>query len=130
MVNPATGVETEYEEVWEAPRGGNEGLGEVVVLRTVGGGGEGEERGMVVRVGGYVQGVLRTGERVDVGRWKRRGVGWEVVARMGGGWDEVVGVVTGREKGVGGLRVGGRVRAGGREWEVLELEGGVDGLMP
>lgn len=123
MVNPATGMETEYVEVWVP---GEVRGGEVVVLKTEAGG-----RGVVVRVGCWVQGVVRDADGVSVGRWERRGdgEGWRVAARMGEGLDEVLGWVTGEKMGGRRLEVGGKVEAGGRAWDVLELLGDVDGVL-
>jgi hypothetical protein len=69
MVNPETGVPTDYEEVWIErevdPVPGDEGS-QVVVLdfdRGV------ECRGRVVRVGNLCQGLLRNGDEVVAERW-------------------------------------------------------------
>lgn len=129
MVDPATGRETEYVEVWVP---GEVGGGEVVVLRTERRGEDEGERGVVVRVGRWVQGVLRVGKAVCVGRWERGGDGWwRVVARMGEALDDVLGWVTEGKKGEQRLEVGGKVvEAEGRVWDVVELVGDVDGVMP
>ncbi|OIW25695.1 hypothetical protein CONLIGDRAFT_708394 [Coniochaeta ligniaria NRRL 30616] len=106
MVNPATGRVTGYEEVWGsgAPLGGMEGV--VVVLRTEDG--ECGRRGVVVRVAQYVQGILRDGDRVMVQRreWREGDV---------------------REQKV---KLGGTVAGGGIVWDVVELDGDQDGVVP
>lgn len=118
MVNPATGVETEYEEVWR----GEEPVGDaVVVLRTE----EEGRRGVVVRVGQYAQGILREGDEVVVQRreWTD-GAGWGVTARLGdGGLDFAMGVATGEDGAREEVELGGKVAGGGFVWEVVELSG-------
>lgn len=70
MVNPETGMPTDYEEVWierevdAVP--GDEGS-QVVVLDFDHGV---EERGRVVRVGRLCQGLLRSGDEVVAERWE------------------------------------------------------------
>ncbi|KAK1511617.1 hypothetical protein CABS01_07575 [Colletotrichum abscissum] len=95
MVNPATGAETDYEELWrdvepvtvppvgavaeggEAPKGV-----ECVVLKhedETGG-----ARGMVVWLGRFCQGISRVGEEVAAERWEwKEGEGWRRTVRIG-----------------------------------------------
>lgn len=146
-VDPETGEERGYEELWgEIPldtytRGGGDGDGDgdgndargrgddgqggvVLKLDDVGGGYAGRERarGMVIRIGGWCQGVLRMGEGFTVERWERGGVGWERIFREGVG-EVPCGVVC---EGVGeGGREGEVVEFGGGVWRVVEVwEGG------
>ncbi|KAK0726538.1 hypothetical protein B0T21DRAFT_336919 [Apiosordaria backusii] len=113
MVNPGSGEVGEYEEVWEA--GGLRRWGEWRGLR-----------GMVVRLGGYVQGFLRDGEGIRVERWVwdgERGV-WERKIRIGSGKLEggngVIPVEFVTEVG-GQMEIGDEVVAeGGRRWRVVE----------
>ena len=99
MVNPATGRDTEYEEVWvseeilavpafpggEKSFSGDDAKPLCVVLEMQ----RDEEgrRGMVVRLGQYCQGLARTGEGeadVTLERWKwEEGIGWVRTVRMG-----------------------------------------------
>ncbi len=86
MVNPATGVETDYEELWRSPRilatpskpGLDGAAGETatrcVVLRLQDY--ERGEFGMVVLLGQYCQGLLRKGDTITVERWQ-----WEPETR-------------------------------------------------
>lgn len=71
MVNPATGEITDYEEMWldvDAERvNGEERV--CVVLRAEDA--QKEIRGLVIRIGRYIQGVLRKGESFAVERWVR-----------------------------------------------------------
>ncbi|KAI0128601.1 hypothetical protein BJ170DRAFT_594436 [Xylariales sp. AK1849] len=123
MVNPATGAVEAYEECWV------DGLAEsrAAAARDAGGmdGGwvlrwESEAgRGMMVRIGALVQGVLRVGGEVGVGRWKggEGPGGWEGVAEVGAhdGFP-VLGA-----QGVVDVKVGVEVTAkDGRRWECIE----------
>ncbi|THH13669.1 hypothetical protein EW146_g6578 [Bondarzewia mesenterica] len=95
MVNPETGELTDYEEVWadaEVERTGQDSKRVCVVLNV-----EDNEmamKGMVIRVGGWCQGILKVGKEVSVERWKwvgkssasgteQAGGGWERVAKVG-----------------------------------------------
>ncbi|KAK7443661.1 hypothetical protein Landi51_09009 [Colletotrichum acutatum] len=90
MVNPATGTETDYEELWRDV--------EPVTVPPVGAAAEGEAqkgvecvvlkhedetsgaRGMVVWLGRFCQGISRVGEEVAAERWEwREGEGWRRV---------------------------------------------------
>lgn len=85
MVNPATGRDTPYEEVWDdveptPPTGG--GVNCVVLELDDDGGGR---RGRVVRLGRYCQGFARAGEGIALERWEwAEGEGWRRTVRMGG----------------------------------------------
>lgn len=90
MVNPATGEVGEYEEVWvseEIATVGEEGGPVCVVMKMEGDGGR--KRGMLVRLGGYCQAVVRVGEEVVVERWVWEGEGWNRTVRVGEGKVEV-----------------------------------------
>ena len=67
MINPASGRDEAYEECWadvDLPEGDNTGW--VVRLQ-----GEGDRtRGIVVRVGRWMQGVLKNDDECSVGRWR------------------------------------------------------------
>lgn len=90
MVNPATGAVGEYEEMWEdlLPTTTDDAKrwSVVVVLddRVHG------AKGMVVRVGGWCQGIVKVGGEVCVERWRfdkgdeegRKGE-WKRVVRLG-----------------------------------------------
>ncbi|KAK0666787.1 hypothetical protein QBC41DRAFT_280178 [Cercophora samala] len=141
MVNPDSGRVEGYEEMWEGK--GVEGVEGVECLVLVydaeaqgdddddwmGGGGaegrgEGVRRGMVVRLGGYVQGFLREGEDVRVERWVWEGGKWERRIRIGsGGLKQEEGVIpvefmteVGAQMEVGDEVMG----ASGRRWKVVE----------
>jgi hypothetical protein len=129
MVNPATGRETEYEEVWRSAEPLASMKDVVVVLRTRDD--NPGRRGMVVRVGQYVQGILRDGDDVMVQRreWKA-GSGWEVTAKLGPDLlSSAMGMVTSEGTLDQKLRVGGTVYGGGTMWDVVELSGDDDGVM-
>ena len=78
MVNPKTGKMEAYEESWRDIRPLGEKVGWVVKAQGQG------ARGMVVRIGGFAQGVLRRGSEVGIKRWRY----------MGGeqGWDPIIGI--------------------------------------
>jgi hypothetical protein len=79
MVNPKTGKMESYEESWRDIRP----LGEKVgwVLKAQGQG----ARGMVVRIGGFAQGMLRRGSEVGIKRWRYVGgeQGWDPIIAIG-----------------------------------------------
>ncbi|KAH6632445.1 hypothetical protein F5144DRAFT_593212 [Chaetomium tenue] len=101
MLNPATGVETDYEEVWRsdpiqtvpAP-GGGPGDGQVTCLAlqmesVTGGGSEGPgkrvKRGLVVRLGQYCQAFARDGDNITLERlkWDAAQQWWVTQVRIG-----------------------------------------------
>jgi len=90
--DPDTGAERVYRELWALrTMRGNVGERVCVVLRTAEEV-EGDVRGIVVRIGGLCQGILkRNSGEMEVGRW-----------RFGKGWEMIVGVGVERER--GGLR--------------------------
>ncbi|KUI70742.1 hypothetical protein VM1G_05674 [Cytospora mali] len=69
MVNPATGIETDYEELWrdEEPKSISVGEATCVVFQlqddSIG------KRGQFVRLGQYAQGVLQIGNSFTAERW-------------------------------------------------------------
>lgn len=116
MVNPETGVEADYEEVWRSvePVTVTAAAGCVVLQTEDGSRGE---RGMVIRLGQYCQGILRAGDGVTVERWEwRLEEGWERSARFGEGQLPVSALVGP----TGVVEVGGEIEDGGRIWKVVE----------
>ncbi len=129
MVNPATGKMTDYEECWRdvealsteaSPAAGEkEGLGNggkrvctVLQLHDD----TNKARGMVIRIGQFVQGVLRVGEAFALERWEwEKKEGWKRSVRIG---DLFVpcGVLLGGER----VKLGGEVRYGDFGWRVVE----------
>ncbi|KAL8801987.1 MAG: hypothetical protein Q9182_004116 [Xanthomendoza sp. 2 TL-2023] len=119
-----TGLVQKYEELWEeVPLGTiGEGSGRVcVVLRTEEETGRVRE-GMVMRIGGVVQGVLRDGMGVTVERWEwvygERNGRFERTVRFGEGRVPCDELLTS-----GLMREGEMVDCGGR-WKVVEFAGG------
>jgi hypothetical protein len=88
MANPDSGEVEDYEELWEdldIQKVGNEKSYVSWVLSSRG---NVEEKGMVIRIGEWIQGVLRRGEEFSVGRWKwESGKGWQRVLMIGDGLD-------------------------------------------
>jgi hypothetical protein len=86
MLNPAKGVVEKYEERWVdlsptviSPE--KEFVSWVMKCEDV----ERGVRGMVIRIGQYIQGVLRKGNEIKVGRWMWSTTnGWEIVVDIGG----------------------------------------------
>ncbi|KAJ6440618.1 sodium/nucleoside cotransporter [Purpureocillium lavendulum] len=92
MVNPATGLVTPYEEVWEdeepvapplttTPRGRGAAALLCVVLEVDEGGDD--RQGRVVRLGGWCQGFVRRGDDIALERWRWADGRWQRMVRMG-----------------------------------------------
>jgi hypothetical protein len=129
MLHPETGVERDYEEVWRAenpmaiPAGkpaSDHGDDRVVcvVLQTENHE-QPEQRGQLVRLGQYCQGILRTGHQISVERWMwtvERG--WEQQARFG---DQRLPVQALIEEDINHLGLDDKViDCAGRVWNVVE----------
>ncbi|KAF9870717.1 hypothetical protein CkaCkLH20_11819 [Colletotrichum karsti] len=121
MVNPATGRECDYEELWRdvdpQPASAAAAAPECVVLRF-----EDESRaarGVVVWLGRFCQGISRVGGDVVAERWEWKGedAGWVRTVGIGaeGALPCEVLLKTG-----GGLGVGAHVKHGEVVWDVLE----------
>ncbi|KHN95011.1 uncharacterized protein MAM_07060 [Metarhizium album ARSEF 1941] len=115
MVNPETGRETAYEEVWDdedpAPTTAPAPEQLCVVLRHDGG----QSRGLVVRLGRHVQGLVRSGPHLSLERWEWRGSRAVRTARMGAEelpCEETLGRA---------YKLGDQVTAGSRTWTVVEI---------
>ncbi|KAG4280369.1 hypothetical protein FPRO06_11702 [Fusarium proliferatum] len=118
MVNPDTGIDTAYEELWHdaTPTAvPGEPAVRALVLQT-----EDEKngvRGSVVRLGCYAQGLIRVGEHISLERWEWKD-GWKRAIRMGDA-ELPIQKILGEEA----LREGDTVDVGGREWKVIEESG-------
>ncbi|KAL8373933.1 hypothetical protein RB599_000906 [Gaeumannomyces hyphopodioides] len=126
MVNPATGVEADYEELWAdeaptaipSPSGGGGGTGgpRCVVLRMEDAGRG--ARGMVVLLGRHCQGLIRIGEELGAERWQwKEDEGWRAAARIGTipvPCEQTLGCLSDL------LEVGKELRDGDNVWEVVE----------
>ncbi|KAE9377407.1 hypothetical protein N431DRAFT_463182 [Stipitochalara longipes BDJ] len=132
MIHPATNKIEAYEECWvELPLSvdwcseGNaewEGLRRGLVVRI-----DDEKglKGLIVRIGGWMQAVLRRGEDVQIARWKYAGddVGWERVVHIGNvlDWDrveEMIRIIENKVVTDGPFEHGNRFEIG--DWEVVE----------
>ncbi|KAF4552281.1 Hypothetical protein D9617_10g072620 [Elsinoe fawcettii] len=129
MLNPATGKVEAYEEMWSdghvTPIGKEEGKRAVILdLREVDAGGREWAKGMVVRVGKWVQGIVKVvreggGEgmvEVSCERWEYAEKGWERRVKIGRLWLPCA--ITWEE----GVRVGKEVRYGDWNWVVMEAD--------
>ncbi|KAK8056576.1 hypothetical protein PG993_001803 [Apiospora rasikravindrae] len=119
MVNPDTGLMQAYEECWldEEPGAGAASAG--WVLRYHEEQADGGGRGVMVKIGGRVQGVLRVGGEVAVGRWEvvPGSSSWAAIAEIGS--MAKTGFPTGLP--VAGPTPGEKVQAqDGRQWVCLE----------
>ncbi|KAE9979206.1 hypothetical protein EG328_001042 [Venturia inaequalis] len=119
MPNPATGIDTEYEEVWDdMPIDVPEKSATCSTFLT-----EDEEKemkGCIVKLGSWCQGVLRVGKEISAERWKFlvEEKSWVLVARVG---EKSIGceIAFGDDK---SLEVGETIEAEGREWTVKEVD--------
>ncbi|KAI8157199.1 hypothetical protein K4K49_003524 [Colletotrichum sp. SAR 10_70] len=126
MVNPATGQECDYEELWRdvdpepaSVKADDAAKPECVVLKY-----EDETskaRGMIVWLGRFCQGISRVGEDVSAERWEwKEEEGWKRTIRIGteGTMPCEVLLKTGAQ-----LSVGAHVKHGEMVWDVLESSG-------
>lgn len=123
MTNPATGKDTDYEEMWFDPppktTGGNKPVCVVLMMEDE----EKGKKGMFVRLGEWAQVFVRDGkgeEDLVAERWEWRdddGKGWRRRVRLGDEkkklpCEEVLGGVD--------VKVGGEVRVKDEVWRVVE----------
>lgn len=87
MENPETGIETAYEELWGdvTMKSTNETSNKVaLVLQTATtDGGASSGRGMVIRVGQFVQGILIRNGALTLERWQHHEKHWRLKCRVG-----------------------------------------------
>ncbi|KAH8774195.1 hypothetical protein BGZ57DRAFT_385977 [Hyaloscypha finlandica] len=76
MVNPETGEEEKYEECWVDLDLQGEKVGWALKMED----GEKGSRGIAIRIGRWIEGIIRQGEKVGVARWRYKddegGTGW------------------------------------------------------
>lgn len=125
MTNPATGLETDYEEMWfdpppKATSNGDKALCVVLLMEDA----EKGKRGMFVRLGEWAQVLVRDGAGegdVVAERWEWRddGRGWRRRVRLGeeGRRMPCEEVLSGRTE----LEAGGEVKVGDEVWRVVEV---------
>ncbi|KAL6400880.1 HRI1 domain protein [Ilyonectria robusta] len=119
MVNPATGKDTAYEEVWldvePIPTSTSDVKSIVLHMETETGG-----RGSVVRLGQYCQGFLREGDLMTAERWEWEAAkGWKRTIRMG---DAELPCEKVLDDGLGAKK-DEVVEIGGNAWKVVEVSG-------
>ncbi|ETS81679.1 hypothetical protein PFICI_06681 [Pestalotiopsis fici W106-1] len=79
MMNPETGLQTDYEEIWndEEPKAVPSDTGSHIVVLDYQGNDGAAQRGRVVKLGKYCQGLLRDGDAITAERWEwRQDRGW------------------------------------------------------
>jgi Protein HRI1 len=81
MVNPETGKDEKYKECWVDAELSGQKVGWTLKMEEEG------KRGMIIRIGRWIQGIIRRGEQVAVARWKykndREGTVWIREVAMG-----------------------------------------------
>ena len=77
MINPKTGKMESYEESWADIKPSGPLIGWVVKTREEG------ARGMAIRIGGFAQGIMRTGTEVGIKRWSYVGGSWDTIVDIG-----------------------------------------------
>jgi hypothetical protein len=115
MVNPETGLETEYEELWrgEDPLPTTSPKVKTIVLRLEKGD---DTKGLVVLLGAYCQGLLRRGDNITAERWQwAQSGGWVRTIKFG---DDVLPCSEIVEKTLPSC--GEFVPMGNDSWEVIE----------
>lgn len=127
MVNPATGKKQDYVECWvdEDVHGAETG---VLMLDEKDAAGKSVAKGMVVRIGGWCQGIVKVVEKreqdgktmeeaeISLERWKQDEEGaWQRVVKLGRFWLPCA--VTWEKP----LKVGGEVNYRGFDWKVVEV---------
>lgn len=120
QIHPVTGLECEYEELWgdlDTEIVGKEIQRVSVALKI-----ENDDRltrGIVVRVGSWCQGILRTGEDITVERWQSKNPKsgeWNLVRKIGSAALPCKSTLN-----VDGLEVGAFVQSDGLQWKVVEV---------
>lgn len=124
MVNPATGVETDYEEVWrtEHPNPSVPGQLDCMVLDMDTQAEDGtKKQGRIIRLGHYIQGFVRVGDQVFAERrsWDQSGGEWRVDAKIGNGIGIPMDFIA---QDTNGVDAGLEVKLGDAEdiWKVVE----------
>ena len=121
-VDPETGKVITYEECWKDVEikavNGAPGLDSKVCVVLQLHDDAHEARGMVVRLGQYVQGVIRVGDHFALERWEWKGAseGWKRLVRIED-YFLPCNVAMEEEK----IRLGGEVKFGEFVWKVVEL---------
>ncbi|KUI55812.1 hypothetical protein VP1G_03160 [Cytospora mali] len=123
MVNPATGIETDYEELWCDEEPSSIGVGEVTCVvyqlqdDSIG------KRGQFVRLGQYAQGVLQIGNGFTAERWVwHQGQSkWRRLVKTGD--DDAPSLETLLDKNGSRRKEGEQVETPSGTWAVIEVQG-------
>lgn len=111
MVNPDTGIDTEYEEVWDDEDVHSTDTTQVcVVLKYE----DGNDRGLVMKLAKHCQGFIKIGEKTSLERWE-----WNdgAICTVKMGTDELPCKLA-MEK---NFSVGEQVQVADRTWKVVEI---------
>ena len=122
MVNPATGKETEYEEIWHDVEATATKAGGKVKSFVLQFDNEAGLRGSIVRHGQYVQGLLKEGDKITAERWEWKEGKWGRMVRLGTE-DLPCGILMDMLDHLDDdmhLKLGDGVKIGGRSWRVVE----------
>ena len=117
LTHPISGLQITCEELWGNLEvellGGNQRISIVLKVENK----EANTRGMVVRVGGWCQGIMKSGGILNIERWRwiESKNDWDRVVKIGSG-DLPCAVTFDSQN----LSEQGTVTSGGLEWEVIE----------
>lgn len=118
MLNPATGKDTDYEELWESlePVPVNSPELRCAVLQLDQGN---TLRGSVVIAGQFCQGMLRNGDSISLERWQHdQQNGWRRLISMGDDALPCKDIVDASE-----LVLGQTISTEGKVWKIIEASG-------
>ena len=117
QIHPLSGLQTTYEELWGdldvELLGGEKRVSIVLKVENK----ETNTRGMVVRVGGWCQGILKSGGELHIERWQWTELknSWERIVKIGSS-DLPCAMTFGSQN----VSEKGTVTSGGLEWKVIE----------
>ena len=118
QTHPVSGLQTTYEELWgdleiELVGGGEKRISVVLKVEDK----ETNTRGMIVRVGGWCQGIMKSGGALNIERWKwmEPKKDWERTVKIGSGDLPCAVTFDGQN-----VSEKGTTASGSLEWKVIE----------
>lgn len=122
QIHPVTGLQCEYEELWgelDVETVGGEADRISIVLKVEND--DNKTRGMVVRVGSWCQGILKTGDNITVERWQAQDP-------KSGKWNQIIKLGSAilpceRTFSVEGLENGNLITSNDLQWKIIEKHG-------